>query len=263
MDTATVITSTPSLLLYLVIFVIGILASKGGVHWAQRKVQKGQKEPDASVGTAVSSMLALLAFILGFTFSIASSRFSERRKLVVEQANAIGTCYLRTSLLPEPQKTEIRKLFREYVTILVHFRRTADVNKELSKLENIHLQIWNHTASLMDINMDSEIRALFTSSVNTVIDISSERQTVTLVFRISDFLWLSLLLLFTLGMFAIGYQKGTQSTRKTLGIPLLAAAALALVIVMIADMDSTGRHRFQVSQQPLIDVGNMMQKNIR
>ena len=214
------------------------------------------------MGTAVDAILGLLALILGFTFSITSSRFADRRELVVQQANAIGTSYLRTSLLPEKQKTEIRRLYQEYIDILVQFKRTEDVNKDLKRLGDIQMAIWNQTASLTHENMDSELRSLFTSSVNEVIDIASKRETVALIFRISGFLWISLFLLYTLSLFAIGYQMGTKDKHRIIDMPLLAAAALALVIVMIADMDSSGRGRFQVSQQPLVNVRLMMQEKI-
>ena len=256
MNISSFISNLPSWVLFFLTFGIGMLATSAGSWLAQKRVHKG------SVGTAVDAILGLLALILGFTFSITSSRFADRRELVVQQANAIGTSYLRTSLLPEKQKTEIRRLYQEYIDILVQFKRTEDVNKDLKRLGDIQMAIWNQTASLTHENMDSELRSLFTSSVNEVIDIASKRETVALIFRISGFLWISLFLLYTLSLFAIGYQMGTKDKHRIIDMPLLAAAALALVIVMIADMDSSGRGRFQVSQQPLVNVRLMMQEKI-
>src|SRR5689334_4742184 len=93
------ITDLPSWALFLILLAVGILVSEVGSLVARNRVKKGIKEPETSIGTAVAAMLGLLAFMLGFIFSITASRYSERKALVVQQANAIGTCYLRTSLI--------------------------------------------------------------------------------------------------------------------------------------------------------------------
>src|SRR5689334_19714245 len=64
-------------------------------------------ERDQPVGAMVASILGLVALVLGFTFSLAASRFDARRMAVLEEANAIGTCHLRSRLLPEPEGTEV------------------------------------------------------------------------------------------------------------------------------------------------------------
>ncbi|MDA0834855.1 MAG: hypothetical protein O2955_03525 [Planctomycetota bacterium] len=74
-------------------------------------------EKDAAVGVIVGSILGLLGFMLAFTFGVAASRFEERRQTVLEEANAIGTTYLRTQLLPEPQRSDAASLLREYVDV--------------------------------------------------------------------------------------------------------------------------------------------------
>ena len=62
----------------------------------------------APVGAIVGAILGLLAFLLAFTFGMAASRFETRRELVLDEANAIGTTYLRAALLPEPHRVEVR-----------------------------------------------------------------------------------------------------------------------------------------------------------
>ncbi|MBK0404692.1 hypothetical protein I5M27_16985 [Adhaeribacter sp. BT258] len=262
MDIAHIITSLHPIILFGLVIVFCILCAEGGAIVAQFRVKKGIKEPDAPLGTAVGAMLGLLAFMLGFNFSITASRFADRKELTIRQANAIGTCYLRTSTIPEKQKQEIRKYFRQYVDILLGkgYDETR-IEEAVKKLDKLHIQIWRQTASLVQENMDSELRSLFTASVNSVIDIAGERKTVALVFRIPSMLWTSLFLLAGLSMFSIGYQTGTFGHRRILDLPLL-AAAFALVIVMIANMDSVAEHRFKVSLKPFSDLEEMMQEEI-
>lgn len=66
-------------------------------------------------------MLGLLALLLGFTFAMAMSRFEVRKQLVLDEANAIGTTFLRAQLLPPPARQEISDLLRQYVEVRLAF----------------------------------------------------------------------------------------------------------------------------------------------
>lgn len=254
---ATLTTVLPYWVLFLFTFAIGIAASELG-SWITRRREKDEKEKSSAVGTLVGALLGLLAFMLGFTFSITSSRFSERKHLVVDQAKAIGTCYLRTSLLPEKQKQETRRLFKEYVDLLIGTSKNADIEKNVPIMENLQTQIWKQASSLQNENMDSPLRSLYVSSVNEVIDIFGERKAVVSVFKIPALIWLALLLLYLLSMFVVGAEMGSNKSRRTLNLPIM-TAAFAIIVVLIAEMDSTTRiNQFKVSQQPLIDVQQMI-----
>ena len=68
-------------------------------------------------------------------------------------------------------------------------------------------------------------------------------------------------MLAALGMFSIGYQTGTFGKRRIFDLPVL-AASFAIVIILIATMDSSGRHRFKVNPQPILDLEQMMNQEI-
>src|SRR5262245_30918871 len=72
-----------------------------------RRLQK-EEEKESPVSGMVGATLALLALMLAFTFSLAGSRFEDRRQVVLTESNAIGTAYLRAAMLPEPMRTESR-----------------------------------------------------------------------------------------------------------------------------------------------------------
>ena len=109
--------------------------------------------------------------------------------------------------------------------------------------------------------MNAATRSLFAASVNKVIDIAEERNTVGLVFRIPNALWSSLLLLTAMSMFSFGYQTGINGASRIFKIPIL-PVAYGLVIVLIADMDSTNFRRFKVSHKPLENLQKMIKRNI-
>ena len=95
------------------------LALEGGYRLGRWRHDRPAEEKETPVGAMVGSILGLLAFLLAFTFGMAATRFEARRQAVLDEANAIGTTYLRARLLPEPQRTESAKLLREYVDVRI------------------------------------------------------------------------------------------------------------------------------------------------
>ncbi|HET6993875.1 MAG TPA: hypothetical protein VFI06_02780 [Chitinophagaceae bacterium] len=217
---------------------------------------------DNTIQTAVTAVFGLLAFILGFTFSLTWSRYANRSKLIISQAKAIGICYLRCSFIPEKQKIEIRRLLYDYTDLLIKLPGGIDLEHGLSRIEQLHRLIWQQTASLAKEEMDGELRSIFIGSINDMISIVVERKTVALIFKIPDAIWSTLLFLGFVGMLAFGYQAGVEGLRKHIQLPWL-PVAFGLVIVLISDLNSSHSQRhFKVPQQPLKDLIRMMDSNI-
>jgi len=99
--------------------VFGLAAFEFGYRVAHYRQQLHQEEKESPVGGMVAGTLGLLAFMLAFTFGLAGSRFEDRRQVILAEANAIGTTYLRAAMLPEPMRTEVKNLLREYVDLRV------------------------------------------------------------------------------------------------------------------------------------------------
>ncbi|AEV98499.1 hypothetical protein Niako_2144 [Niastella koreensis GR20-10] len=248
--------------LFALIVISSIVIISFGAWIGHLRFLNNIKDSESQLSTAVGSVLGLLGFMLGFTFSLTWSRFGNRNGLVSLQAKAIGVCYLRTSLLPVKQKTELRKLFYEYISVLLGMQTSGNVDKTLTRLEELHILIWNQTASLVQEEMDSEMRSLFTNAVNDLISLYLDRKTVALVHRIPDVIWSRLLLLAGIGMFAYGYQIGNMNMIR-LFQSLLVPVAFGMIVVLIVDLDTTlKQRRFKVTKQPLMDVLEMMKKEI-
>src|SRR5271165_4059660 len=92
---------------FLATVAVVLLAVEGGFRLGQYRRRRSEQEDRPPVGEMVAATLALLAFMLAFTFGLAASRFDVRRGLVIDEANAIGTTYLRAGLLPEPYRGEV------------------------------------------------------------------------------------------------------------------------------------------------------------
>jgi hypothetical protein len=259
-DVGRFFSSISPLALFILLVIIGVLIVGAGSFIGYLRFKSGIAELEGPLGTAVSATLGLLAFILGFTFSLTWGRFVNRNGLIILQAKAIESCYLRTGLIPEQQKTEIRKLLVEYTKRLINLNISKDFEEDLIKIEDTQLLIWQQTTTLANEDMDSELRSLFVQSVNEIISLVVERKIMGMVFRIPDPIWGTLLFLAGLGMFAFGYQNGIGGITRIFNMPLI-PIAFGVVIVLIADLNSTGvQRRFKVTRKPLEFVLKMMER---
>src|SRR5215510_1469906 len=119
--------------------VFGLAAFEFGFRVAHYRQQLHQEEKESPVGGMVAGTLGLLAFMLAFTFGLAGSRFEERRQVVLSESNAIGTSYLRAEMLPEPMRTEVKKLLREYVDLrLDAVQQPGKLDQAMSKSDELH-----------------------------------------------------------------------------------------------------------------------------
>ena len=216
------------------------------------------EEKDAPVGAMVAAILGLLAFMLAFTFSMAASRFEARRQVVLEEANAIGTTYLRTRLLPEPQRTEAAKLLREYVDVRVRGVREGKVAEALARSEELHEQLWSQATAAAAKRPGSIMIGLFIQSLNEVIDLHAKRVLVGLRSRIPVSIWGVLFGLTVVGMASTGYQAGLSATRRSPAMFLL-VLAFAGVLFLIADLDRPREGFLRVSQAAMTDLQRSMQ----
>jgi hypothetical protein len=97
--------------------VLILLSVEGGFRLGKYRRQRSDQEKEQPVGVMVGATLGLLGFMLAFTFGVAAARFEARRQVLLDEANAIGTAFLRAELLPEPQRAETRNFLREYVDV--------------------------------------------------------------------------------------------------------------------------------------------------
>jgi hypothetical protein len=243
--------------------VIMVLLSIGfGTFLGGRRRRQPDHEAESSLGTIIGATLGLLAFMLAFTFGIAAGRLQTRMQLLLDEVNAIGTTYLRAGLLLEPHRSEIQKLLREYVDIRANLakesipQQTKKLQEALSRSETLHDQMWSHAVAMAGADRNSEIDALFISSLNEMIDLHNSRVTVV-QYRIPMAIWYALYLITILSMVAVGYQAGL-SGKSSLKVGIVLALTFSVVILLIADLDrATGSLR--VSQQPMLEFQKKLQ----
>ena len=210
-------------------------------------------ERDEPVSAMVTSILGLVALVLGFTFSLAATRFDSRRLAVLEEANAIGTTYLRASLLPEPQAAESARLLREYVDVRISATKADRTQKAIAQSEVMHEQLWTQAHAAAEKNPGSIMTGIYIQSLNEVIDVHAKRLLLGLNSRIPVVIWAGLFGLAMLGLAAVGYQAGLSDTRRSPAM-LGLVVAFTIVLLLIADLDRGHEGLLQVSQQSMLDL---------
>lgn len=243
----------PLWLFFIVSTTLGVLALECGYRMGRRSKSLLPGEKEAPVGAMVGSLLGLLAIILAFTFNLAASRFDARRTVILEEANAIGTTYLRAQLLPEPNQSEVCKLLSEYVDLRLSMVREGTIREGLKHSAILHEKLWQQVKRVADKSSSPFMNGFFMQSLNQVIDLHSKRVFLGLHNRIPFTIWMALFLLELIGMVAIGYQAGLAATRRS-PMMLLMAMAFTIILFLIVDLDRSQEGFLRISQQPLLDL---------
>lgn len=199
-----------------------------------------------------SSIMGVHALLIGFTFSMAISRYEVRRDLVIKDANAIGTAMLRGKTLKAPYNEQSQALFKRYLEHKVQFGRLVYGHKEIaSVLENIqkdHNDLWNLGVQVAE-GSRTPIEGLFLSALNEVIDTHGERVDA-LRNRLPPTVLTMLLLTLAASLISFAFVEGVKKRKGGLWLVLL-SVLFAVVITLIIDLDRPRRGFITVSQAPI------------
>ena len=237
---------------YVVISLVALLAVELGFRLARNRLLRSPGEDQAPVGAIVGATLGLLAFLLAFTFGLAANRFDARKGFVLEEANAIGTTYLRAALLPEPQRAEIRALLREYVDTRLQIVQPDKAPHALRRSAQLQDELWSRATAAAE-QVPAPIAALFITSANELIDLHSKRVNLGIRNRVPISIWAALYFVSIVTMAAVGYYSGMTATRRSPAI-LALVLTFSAVILLIADLDRPYEGLLTVSQQALLDL---------
>ena len=256
MESNGLLDSLPLWGLFIAILIIVLLSVECGYRLGRYRRNHQELEKESSVGTIVGATLGLLAFILAFTFGLAAARFDTRRQVLLDEANAIGTTYLRAGMLPE-RREEIRTLLRNYVNTRLDAVQSNNITEGIRQSENIQNEVWTHATVLGEKNPNSIVVGLFIQSLNEMIDLHAKRIQAGLRNRIPGAIWVGLFAVAALSLATMGYQAGMVGTRRSLAT-VAVAITFAMVIELIADLDRPQEGVLRVSQQAMLDLQRSM-----
>jgi hypothetical protein len=241
------------------VFVVTVALVLGAVEAGYRlgslRAAAAKHEKEAPVGAMVGATLGLLAFLLAFTFGFGANLYQEKRAVLLEEANAIGTAYLRADFLPAAETA--RRLFREYVDVRLAAAQTGKVDTAIDRSEQIQTELWMLGSESALENPSSLPVALFVQALNDVIDVHSKRVTIALRTRIPAAIWVSLYAIAFFAFGTMGYHSGLAAANRSFAV-LAVALIFSAVIWLIKDLDTAQEGALRVSQQAMVDLRDSM-----
>jgi hypothetical protein len=248
--------SIPILVVFAGTILIVAVAIEVGYRLGLIVHRRTEDEKESAVSAIAGAILGLTAFMLAFTFGIVTNRYDARKALVRDEANAIGTAYLRTFFLSEPNRSKSRELFPKYLDARLAASQSRDldqIHKLMIESDQIQRQLWAMGVAEARKDMNSDIGALYIDSLNNCIDIQALRVAIALQARIPAGIWLISYLLVILGTLAVGYQTAIAGSQRSWSAVFL-ALSFSIVIGLIVSLDRPQSTFIPVSQQPLMDV---------
>jgi hypothetical protein len=194
-------------------------------------------EGPASFKTLEGAVLGLLSLLLGFSFAMAVARYDHRKELELDEANAIGTSWLRTETLDEPERRSSREVLRAYIPVRLNFFTAgtdrASVDASLERTSVLQDTLWK-LATNPSNGEPTVYKSLYLASLNDCFDVSEKRTAAAFEDRIPKAAWALLLFISIAASILVGVSLSTRSPALLLVLPLVVGATLTLIL----DMDS-------------------------
>jgi hypothetical protein len=224
------------LLVFAVSFVLLWLSTQAGARLLakRRKLEEGMRD---DFGVILAATLTLLGLIIGFSFSMATGRYDQRKNLEEAEANAIGTEYVRADLLPAADAAKVRALLRDYLDQRIVFYRTRDerqlqqVNARTAQLQS---ELWS-AIRVPTLAKPTPVAALVVSGMNDVLNAQGYTQAAWWN-RIPTAAWALMVAIAVCCNVLVGY--GARDARAQRFILLVLPLVVATAFLLIADIDS-------------------------
>ena len=219
--------------------IVGVVGAHEIGFWLGSLTRSADEPFDRQVALIRASTGALVAFLVGFAFSGAASRFVDRVDIVVKEANALGTAYLRADAIVEPQRGELKATLKEYTSdrVALLSREGRDQIKPLlAKVSGLHERMWRSAIKATQDN--APLMAVVLPPINEVIDMHSVHLAMA---RRHLPLPIMTLLLGTaaIGLGIVGFGNGRVGRRFSV-LDSVYGVVLAVALWMTIDLDYPG-----------------------
>ena len=221
---------------FIVFFVA--LALQWGAAYAgdvlRKRVRPIETKERQDLDIVLTAALTLFALIIGFSFSMAVTRYDQRKNYEEAEANAIGTEYLRADLLPADDATKVRALLRTYINQRIQFYRGNErqISDTAPKPEQVQAELWSAVAHAA-ATQPTPVVALAVAGMNDVLNAQGYTLAAWLN-RIPMAAWALMGLIAIFSNLLLGYRERSSTKLAPLVLPVMASIAFFL----IADIDS-------------------------
>lgn len=217
--------------------------------------------PRAEVGAMDGAVFALLGLLIAFTFSGAAARWETRRQLVVQEANAISTAYLRLDVLVPEAQPALREKFRQYVDArLAVYRGLPNISAskaELARAAKLQDEIWAQAVAACRLEGSQPARMLVLPALNEMIDITTTR-TVAAQTHPPAIIYVMLVVLMLVSALLAGNRMAEGPRSWVHMVAFAVTMALSLYVIVDLEFPRLGFIRLDVWDQLLVDVRTSM-----
>ena len=246
-----------------VLFVGMLILLETGRRLGLRHRPKESGEERSNLGTIEGAVFALFGLLIAFTFGGAAVRFNEKRMLVAEEANAIGTAYLRLNLLTTEAQSGLKESFRRYVdSRLETYRKMPDmaaVEMEMAGSRALQETIWNEAVTATTLaGSHPDAGKLLLPALNNMIDITTTR-TMALQTHPPRIIYGLLFVLGLISSLLAGYRMASSQHRNWLHIFSFAIITVVVVYVILdVEYPRAGLIRLASADQILVQLRQSM-----
>jgi hypothetical protein len=240
-----------------------MLAAEIAYHVGRRWPMRDAETTGRFYSIAVQgSLLGLLALLLGFTFNMSTQRYETRRQLVMDDANVLGTLWLRSSLVPKPQRNEFEPLLRQYIEVradatALQRETTEELAKRVELAEVLHRRMWEVVKTA--VQSERPVKA-----AEDMVGLLSNAQSLhewriyAYGSRVPEIIIVMLFGTAITAMFSVGYSGGLTQHRGVL-LRIMITLVVCGTVFAILDLDTPRRGLIQVEQTPMLRVKQMME----
>lgn len=246
-------------LLGLLFLLIMLACTEAGIRlgWRARALSA---EVQSKIMTVEGALLGVLGLLLAFTMAMAVGRFDARRTLVLDEANALGTTWLRSKAMPAKEGAEMADLLRQYVASRLRYSEAGtdpfQLRQAREEAARLQAELWSRAIAFAQKDPRSLPAGLLLESLNQSIDLEAARWTAFANHVPNSVIYANGGVAF-LAMMLVGYGFGLAGRRHGFSSYVL-VLSIVVVLMIIVDLDRP-RHGFiQVSQQPLLDLQQQM-----
>jgi hypothetical protein len=247
------IDNLPIPLVWLAVAGLALLGAEVGFQVGRWWRRRSEGDPPDVGGEIAGAALALFAFYLAFMVSFTVQRFDGRRALVMDEANAIGTTWLRAGYLAEPTGSEVRAILVDYTAARLTLPDDAQRAAALVRSNELLAALWAETEALVEADPDSESVGLFVETVNDTIDDGAKRQVAIETWRVPETMWFAALFMAFASMGLLGFAAGMRGARNAVALVVL-VLVFSAVITLIVDLDRPYDGILTINQQALVEL---------
>jgi hypothetical protein len=250
--------STATVLLLLVLLVGGA-AALGTI--VGRRLRDRPDPVHQPVGAVQAALLGLIGLVLAFGLTMAVGRYDNRRAIVVQEANDIGTTYLRAQLLAEPSRTTSLDLLRRYADLAVGLADQVPdsdrFDQDMRRMDQLQRQLWSSAGGAVHADPTGTAPRLYVESLNAMIDSHTDRVT-----SVRNRVPSTVVVLQVLGgAVAVGVLALYLALLgRGLATSLVAATVVILILFISLDLDRPHRGLITVPDAPLVDARAAMEE---